>query len=99
MLRKLIVRNLDLYYVCCYIVICGVLYVSDIILFVVERLLIKFCIFEYSREAVILYLCERYSPPLLRTLVKRRHELLTPETNQAIYKSVLQFIKDTGRVS
>ena len=55
MLRKPIVRNLDLYYyVCCYIYICTVLYVSVIILCVKELLQIKFCIFEYSREATIL---------------------------------------------
>ena len=34
--------------------ICTVLYVSIIILCVMELLEIKFCIFEYSREATIL---------------------------------------------
>ena len=51
MLRKPIVRNLDLYYVCCYIVICTVLYVFGIMLCVMQ---IKFCIFECSVEATIL---------------------------------------------
>ena len=50
---NLIVRNLDLYYVCCYIVICTVLNVSVIILFIMECLQIKFCIFEYSREVTV----------------------------------------------
>ena len=54
MLRKPIVRNLDFYDVCCYIYICTVLYVSVIILCVMELLQIKFYIFEYSREATIL---------------------------------------------
>ena len=54
MLSKTIVRNLDFYDVCCYIYICTVLYVSVIILCVMELLQIKFCIFEYSREATIL---------------------------------------------
>ena len=54
MLRKPIVRNLDLYYVCCYIYICTLLYVSIIILCAMELLQIEFGIFEYSREATIL---------------------------------------------
>ena len=37
-------------------------------------------------------------PITLNTLLYG-HELLTPETNQATYKSVLQSVKDTGRYS
>ena len=36
--------------VCCYIKICTVLYVSVIILCVIQLLQIKFCIFEYSKR-------------------------------------------------
>ena len=54
MQRKPIVRNLDLYYVCCYIYICTVLNVSIIILCVMELVQFKFGIFEYSRETTIL---------------------------------------------
>ena len=50
MLRKPIVRNLNLYYVCCYmfIYICTVLFVS-----IIEVLHVNF-VSEYSREATIL---------------------------------------------
>ena len=54
MLRKPIVRNLDLYYVYCYI---SYVYVSVITLCVMELLQIKVCIFGYSREATILHVC------------------------------------------
>ena len=53
-LHKPIVRNLDFYDACCYIYICTVVYVSVIILCVMELLQIKFCIFKYWREATIL---------------------------------------------
>ena len=48
MLRKLIVRNLNLYYVCCYIYICTVLFVYAIILCVMALLQIKFCIWVFK---------------------------------------------------
>ena len=48
MLRKLIVRNLDLHYACCYIYICTVLFVSVKISCVMELLQIKFCIWVFK---------------------------------------------------
>ena len=67
MLLKPIIRNLDLYYVCCYIYICTVLNVSIIIPCVKDLLQMKFDIFlvfeggylsirsnkEYSREVTV----------------------------------------------
>ena len=65
MQRKPIVRNLDLYYVCCYIYICTVLNVSIIILCVMELVQFKFGIFEYSREATILQVKTKSIPERL----------------------------------
>ena len=88
MLRKPIVRNFDLYYVCCYIYICTVLYVSIIILYVMELLQIKFGIFEYTREATILQVETKSIPEglLFTRLVVLRLNVPVNNFSVTVYK-------------